>query len=386
VAADEPEPRPTDGSFEQPPSTIQRAIAWLTDDQTNTRQVIEQRDGPIVPGQLLESARFDAHVESLLPGATDQTTALIHAQAEWLIRRMPPEHSPPSLDSAQQAGRAWGVLIAADTMVLPDQDVLTEVSRRTGISTRAADEIQAKARSVSAAYNRAELLRPYDNAKDEALIRDWNQLAACGPELPEAAQRAQDVLELLTARVAGFHDYGWMDATAQHAAQVYDSVVRAQPLLAPVAELIPGRDQPDTAAQQARLVELDQAGLLATAATAAARARAVQEWADHDGPSEPDRTRRVEAAAVGMRTLVQLNKTLAALDPTQRQSAFTSLDPKHVARVVEAIGRLSAEVRSAFRTVDRHPAAPTDKPAPQHHQHPPTTGPNPGGGTPRAAP
>ncbi|OEJ23002.1 hypothetical protein AR457_38025 [Streptomyces agglomeratus] len=380
MAADEPGPRRPRGD------NVQNAIEWFTTDHSRTRQTIEHPAGPIAPGQLLDSARFDVQVNQLLDRqAAEQAQALIHAQAEWLIRRMPSEHNHLSLDSAQQAGRAWGILITADTEALPDQDVLTEVAARTGISGRAADEIRSQARSTSAAYNRADLLIPYDDAKEEVLIGDWNRLAACGPELPEAAERAQDVLELLTARVTGADDHDWMDAAAQHAAQVYASVIHAQPLLASVAAVIPTREQPDASADQARLVELDQQGHLTTAATAAARARAVQEWADLRSAAEPDRTRTVEAAAPGTRTLLQLNETLAALDPVHGQSAFTALDPQRVAQVVEAIGQLSARMSNVLRTASTLPAARGEQYT-QQRQHPPTPGQSPGGSTPRATP
>ncbi|MFF1678357.1 hypothetical protein ACFVYG_20250 [Streptomyces sp. NPDC058256] len=384
MAAEEPDARSPGGDTGQPENAVQSAIEWFTDDQSHTRQAIEGPDGLISPGQLLDSARFDVQISRLLPGdVAEQGQRLLHAQAEWLIRRMPRDHKP-SLDSAQQAGRAWGILITADGKLLPDQDVLTEVSRATGISTRVTDEIRAQARRVSAAYNRADLLIPYDNAADEVLIEDWNRLVACGPELPEAAQRAQDVLELLTARNTGTDDHSWMDTAAQHAAQVYDSIIRAQPLLAPVVALIPIRDQPDVAAEQARLVELGQQGHLTSAATAAARARAVQEWADLNSGFAPDRTRKVEAAAPGTRTLLRLNETLAALDPT-----FTTLDPQRLAQVVEAIGQLSTDVREAFRTARSLPVSTVEQPTAQHQQHqrPPSTGgQNPGGTTPRATP
>lgn len=94
---------------------------------------------------------------------------------------MPGDHQPRSLDSAQQAGRAWGVLITSDTEILPDQDVLTEVAARTGISMRAAHDIRGQALKTSATYNRADLLIPYDDAPEEVLIADWNRLAVCGP-------------------------------------------------------------------------------------------------------------------------------------------------------------------------------------------------------------
>lgn len=362
---------------------VHNAIAWFAQDRSRTRQSIEHLDGVIAPGRLLESALFDVQVNGLLDGrVSEQAQALVDAQAEWLIRQMPSSHQPLSLDSAQQAGRAWGILITSDTDVLPDQVVLAEVSERTGISKRVAEEIRHQARSTSAAYNRADLLFPYDNASDEVLTADWNRLAACGPELPEAAKRAQDVLELLTARVTGTDDHDWMEATAQHAAQVYVSAIRAQPLLAVVAAVIPSRSHPDAEADQARLVELAQQGHLATAATAAARARAVQEW------GAPNRVRTVEAGAPGARALWDLNKALATLDPALGPAAFTALDSQHVAQVVDAIGQLSVRVRTVLRTASTLPSASREQTTQQHpqHQQPPNPSQNPGGTTPKGAP
>ncbi|MFF8618625.1 hypothetical protein [Streptomyces sp. NPDC015350] len=390
MAADEPHAPGAGGDAARPPGdNIHNAIAWFTQDHSRTRQSIEHPDGAIVPGQLLESAIFDLQINGLLDGrVSEQAQALVHAQAEWLIRQMPGSHQPLSLDSAQQAGRAWGILITSDTDVLPDRDVLAEVSARTGISKRAAEEISRQARSTSAAYNQADLLIPYDNAADEALIGDWNRLAACGPELPEAAERAQDVLELLTARVTGTNDHGWMEATAQHAAQVYASVIRAQPLLATLGAVVPRRSHPDAAADQARLVELAQQGNLATTATAAARAWAVQEWAGLDGAAAPDRIRTVEAAAPGARTLRELNETLATLNLSLGPAAFTALDPQRVAQVVAAIGQLAARMRTVLRTASTLPSTSHEQPSRQRpqNQQPPSLGQNPGGATPRAAP
>ncbi|MFJ5951350.1 hypothetical protein [Streptomyces noursei] len=391
MAADEPHGRGAGGgdAARPPEDNLQSAIAWFTQDSSRTRQSIDYPDGAIAPGQLLKSARFEVQVNKLLDGrGTDQARALVHAQAEWLIRRMPSDHHPLSLDSAQQAGRAWGILITSDVEVLPDQNVLTEVSARTGISMRAAEEIRNQAWGTNAAYNRADLLVPYDNVPEEVLSGDWNRLAACGPELPEAAERAQDVLELLTARVTGTDDHDWMDAAAQHAAQVYASVIRAQPLLASVAAMIPSRSHPDAEADQARLVELAQQGHLTTAATAAARERAVQEWASPDGTATPDRTRTVEAAAPGTRTLLDLNQTLATLDPAQGPPTLTALDPQRVAQVVEAIGQLSAKMTTVLRTAGPVSAASREQSTPQRprHQPPHTPGQSPGGTTPRAAP
>ncbi|MGP3636876.1 hypothetical protein ACTU45_26565 [Streptomyces sp. 24-1644] len=386
MAADEPDAGlPGGDAARQPGDNVHSAIDWFTEDRSRTRQIIERPHGPIDAGHLLALARFDVQVNRLLNGQpAEQAQALVRAQAEWLIRRMPSDHQLLSLDSAQQAGRAWGVLITSDNETLPDQDVLTEVAARTGISMRAAHDIRSQALSTSAAYNRADLLIPYDDAPEKVLIADWNRLAACGPELPEAAERAQDVLELLTARVSGTEDHDWMDAAAQQAAQVYASVIRAQPLLASVAAVIPSRTHFDAEANQARLVELAQQGHLATAATAAARARAVQDWATPDSAATPDRTRTVEAAAPGTRTLLDLNQTLATLDPAQGASAFTALDPQRVAQVVEAIGKLSARMSTVLRTASTLPAASREQ-RPQHQQ-PPTPGQSPGGTTSRAKP
>ncbi|MFI5864593.1 hypothetical protein [Streptomyces sp. NPDC051546] len=390
MAADEPHgPGPGGDPARPPRDDVHDATAWFSKDQSRTRQVIDHPDGGRAPGQLLKSARFDVQVNQLLDGhSAEQAQALIHAQADWLIRQMPSDHGTLSLDSAQQAGRAWGILITADTETLPDQDVLTEVSTRTKISMRATEEIRNQAWRTSAAYNRADLLIPYDNAPDEVLITDWNRLAACGPELPEAAERAQDVLELLTARVTGTEDHTWMDAAAQHAAQVYASVVRAQPLLASAAAVIPSRSDPNAQGDQARLVELAEQGHLARAATAAARAWAVQDWADPAGTAAPDRIRTVEAGAPGIRTLLHLNQTLAAFGPADGPSALTTLDPQRVAQVVEAIGQLSTKMSSALRTVGTHPGTHPGQPtAPRpQHQHPPTPGQSPGGSAPRAGP
>lgn len=386
MAGDESAPRPPSGTAGQPTDAVAAAINWLSNDGSDTRQSIDFRGAVVAPGQLLEEARFELEVEGLLTERpADQAQDLIRAQADWLIRHLPLDHDPPSVDSAQQAGRAWGVLISADTQVLPDQDVLTEVSRSKGISLRAVEEIRTQARAVSGAYNRADLIFPYDRATDAILIDDWNTLVACGSELPEAAERAKDVLELLTARVAGTDDYSWMDAAAQQAAQVYFSVTLAQVLLTPVAALIPAPDQPGAGDDETRLVEAIEQGDLAAAATAAARACAVQDWVEQDG-AEPDRSRRVEAAAPGTRTLVRLEQALAALDPTHSQAPRSSVAPERLARIVEAIGRLSVQVRDAGRASSPLSANPVDRPAPQQHQQPPHPGQASGGAAPRAAP
>ncbi|MGW6202169.1 hypothetical protein ACWF9B_00720 [Streptomyces sp. NPDC055089] len=383
MAADELDgPRPGGRSARPVGEVVQTAIDWFTTDRSHTRP---DPDGAVVPGQLLGSARFEILVSRLLTGApAEQARALVHAQADWLISRMPHEHTPLSLDSAQQAGRAWGILITPDdTQALPDQDVLTEVAARTGISGRTADEIRTQAYQTSAAYNRADLLFPYDSAPDEVLIRDWNRLAACGPELPDAATRAQDVLELLTARITGTEEHDWMAAAAQHAAQVYASIVHAQPLLASAASVIPSRGRPNAEGELARLVELNQEGHLAAAATAAARATAVQEWVNPDGTAAPDRIRTVEAAAPGTRTLLRLNETLATLDPGPGSTAFTALDPQRIAQIVEGIGQLSAKMSTVMRTTNTAGATTGEQPTPQRrqHQHPPNSDQSSGGST-----
>ncbi|MGZ2358444.1 hypothetical protein LRE75_17360 [Streptomyces sp. 372A] len=370
-------------------ANVHKAIEWFTQDRSRTRQSIEHPDGAMAPGRLLQWAFFSVQVNGLLDGnESEQAQALVHAQAEWLIRQMPSSHQPLSLDSAQQAGRAWGILITSDTDILPDQDVLAEVRARTKVSHRATEEIRSQARSTSAAYNRADLLFPYDDAPDEVLIADWNRLSACGPELPEAAERTQDVLELLTARVTRTDDHDWMEATAQQAAQVYTSVIRAQPLLSVVTTMIPHRTNPDAESDQARLVKLAQQGHLAAAATAAARALAVQEWAGPQGADTPDRIRTVEAGAPGARTLQELNETLATLDPALAPSAFGELDPQRVAEVVDAIGQLSTRMRTVLRSASDHPLAPSEQPATRRPQNQQLPNPdrNPGGPTPRAAP
>lgn len=91
----------------QPGENVRNAIEWFTEDRSRTRQIIEHPDGPIDAGGLLASARFDVQVNRLLNGQPGEEAALVRAQAEWLIRRMPSDHQPLSLDSAQQAGRAW---------------------------------------------------------------------------------------------------------------------------------------------------------------------------------------------------------------------------------------------------------------------------------------
>ncbi|WP_225637428.1 hypothetical protein [Streptomyces solaniscabiei] len=381
--ADEPEASRPGEDAAQLHDDVQNAIDWFSTDRSHTRQAIEHPAGAISPGHLLGLARFGVQFTQMLNGSvTDQAQDLVQAQADWLIHRMPSDHTPLSLDSAQQAGRAWGILIATDTEVLPDHHVLNEVADRTGISRRAAAEIRTQAHRTHAAYNRADLLIPYDDASDDVLINDWNRLVACGPELPEAAERAKDVLELLTARITGADDHEWMEAAAQHAAQVYSSIIRAQPLLAPVATVMPRRNQLDASAEQARLVQLDQQGRLTAAATAAARARAVQEWAGPPNAADADRTRTVEAAAPATRTLLQLNSTLAAIAPVLKESVFTVPDPQRVAQVVEAIGKLSTRVSTTLRSTEN--TAMTGRPSTtQPQQHPPTPG---GGNARRAAP
>ncbi|MGP3951265.1 hypothetical protein [Streptomyces sp. 7N604] len=383
------EPQPSQAAADQPDDSIQAAIRWFSLDTAATRQAIPRPDRPqpTGPGTLLADATYDLQFERLLPGE-GRERALVDAQATWLIRRLPAGHQPPSLDSAQQAGRAWGVLIAAHTDVLPTQDVLTAVARRTGMSVRAADQIIAQARTTSAAYNRATSLVPYDHAPDEALIADWNRLAACGPELPDAAERAHDLLELLAPRITGADDYTWMNPTARQVAHLYNTIVQAQPMLPSLSRIIPDKGAPNADAGQDRLVEMQQQGALTSATTAAARAQAVLDWANRAGTPNLARTNALEAAGPGMRTILELNRALAALEPAQSRPLELVLAPQRVAQVVEAFDRLVARISedphlpsplpSATHRPGRHPHA-----SERHHQPP---APGPGGGTPRPAP
>ncbi|MEV6676271.1 hypothetical protein AB0N09_05295 [Streptomyces erythrochromogenes] len=362
-------------SAEAPEDPVQHAIDWFNHDTTNTPQAIPRPAGPIAPGNLLTEAHRQAAFDDLLAPSASRLQDLVHAQATWLVRHMPSDHDPRALDSAQQAGRAWGILIATATDVLPSQEVITEVARQTRISLRAANEIPAQALKVSAAFNRADLLIPYDHAPDAVLVEDWNRLAACGPELPGAAARAADVLDLIAARVAG-DDYDWMPTSAQQAAQLYDSVTRVQPLLTELTPLVPVRGQSDAGAAQERLLVLEQQGVLAAAATAAARARAVQQWAQEAAEPQLIRTRTVEAAAPGTRTLLVVNRVLAQADPDYRRSALVDIDPDRLAEIVQLIGQATARVPRPQQA-----QAGTRQQQNQHHQAGGHGGP--GGNTPR---
>lgn len=364
---------------DEPDSTVQQAIDWFSSDTTTTLQALRYPapGARSAPGALLAAARRDAEFDRLLPGsAVDRARSLKEAQAEWLIRRLPDQERPLA-DTAQQAGRAWGILITAKTRVLPTQDVVAEVVRRTGLAHSAADEIVFQARNTSAAYNRAEQLSPYDNAPDQALIDDWNQLVACGAELPDAATRAREVLELLTARTTGSHDHHWMGEAAQHAAQVYDNVIAAQPLLEPLAAHVPQAGQPNAAAAQARLINYDREGL-DYAATAAARARAVQVWAERGGVP------KIMAAGPGMRTLVRLNRALLALDPSRRLTTVLDLDDHHFTEIARRLQEMSQASRLE-RAPDTAGHERGRRQAPQHGHHPPQPGPGPAAGGPRSA-
>ncbi|WP_327309797.1 hypothetical protein OG730_41680 (plasmid) [Streptomyces sp. NBC_01298] len=287
---------------------------------------------------------------------------------------MPSDHEPPALDSALQAGRAWGILLAAATDVHPSVQVVSEVARQTRISPRAAAEIANESLKTSAAFNRADLLIPYDDAPDAQLVEDWNRLAACGPELPGAAERATDVLDLITARISS-DDHAWMNTAAQEAAQLYDSVTRVQPLLKELGPLIPSRGHPDAAAAQERLLALEGQGVLSAASTAAARARAIHDWARAESEPQLKRTRMVEAAAPGTRTLLALNRVLEQADPASRRD----VDPHRLAEIVQLIGQASARDR-------RTPQAPAStRPQPSRHPQLPHHG-GPGGSTPRLGP
>ncbi|MET8102913.1 hypothetical protein ABZV29_41920 [Streptomyces sp. NPDC005236] len=110
MAADEPTDRRPEGEPDQPTRhNVSNAIKWFSADRSRTHQAIPHSNGPITPGRLLDWARFDIQLNQLLDEkGAKQSHALIRAQAEWLIRWMPMNHNPPALDSAQQAGRAWG--------------------------------------------------------------------------------------------------------------------------------------------------------------------------------------------------------------------------------------------------------------------------------------
>jgi hypothetical protein len=361
---------------------VDQAIEWFNSDTSPTRQILEGPEGPRSPGQLLEDARKDAPLDRLLGDTADsRARALVDAQAVWLIRRMPVHDTKRHLDSAQQAGRAWATLIAADTRILPSHAVVNEVARRTDMPAHVAIDIVTKARSTRDAFDRATQLSPYDKAPDQVLIDDWHQLAACGAELPDAAKRAQDVLDLIVARTTGLHNYSWMSAEAQHAAQVYDCVIQAQPLLNDLAALIPHAEQPDAAGQQERLLSLDRSAL-SEAATAAARALAVQKWAH--GGQDAGQTGRRALLAVGpsMRLLSRLNVAILALDPSGGPTAAMDLDTRRLSAIVERLRAISAAVHQA----DSAPTPPADRRPQQVQQHrykPRWPGPGPGTGGPR---
>ncbi|MFJ5635021.1 hypothetical protein ACIQF5_20580 [Streptomyces goshikiensis] len=358
----------------QGPDPVQDAIDWFTHDTSDTPQGIPRPEGPVAPGGLLTEALRQAAFDDLLAPSASRKQELVRAQAAWLIRHMPGDHEPRALDSAQQAGRAWGILIAAATDVHPSPHVVAEVARQTRISPRAADEIANQSLKTSEAFNRADLLIPYDDAPNPVLVEDWNRLAACGPELPGAAERAIDVLDLIAARIS-VDDYTWMSASAQEAAQLYDSVIRVQPLLKELGLLIPARGHPNAAAGQERLLALEDQEVLTAASTAAARARAVHDWARAESEPQLKRTRMVEAAAPGTRTLLALNKVLKQADPAGREE----VDPHRLAEIVQLIGQASAR--------DRQPTqAPASmRPQPSRHPQPPTPG-GPGASTPRLGP
>ncbi|MER5890606.1 hypothetical protein ABT160_42840 [Streptomyces sp. NPDC001941] len=367
---------------------VRVAIEWFTSDRTTTRQAIDLPDGPTAPGRLLEIARFQAQANDLMnTGDQEQERTLTQAQAHWIIRQMPAGPQPISIDSAQQAGRAWGVLIAADSQVWPDAHVLAAVSALTGLTQRACDEIRYQAQRICGAHARADLLVPYDNAPDQHLIRDWNDLAACGPELSEAATLSQEVLELLTARVSGNEEYDWMDVTAQQTAQVHATICRAQPLLSPVAALIPNSSREDPEAGIRRLRELTEQGHLATATTLATRAAALEEWTGPPRGPNADRTRIVEAAAARVRMLHQLNESLAALDLDPPPS-HSALDARSLAELAQAFGELSVSLRTTLTAAKTAGSATQGAPSARQRSNQRPLPPNqlPGGGAPRAKP
>ncbi|MFE0779088.1 hypothetical protein, partial [Streptomyces sp. NPDC058861] len=359
MAADESALDRRDG---QRPDPVQDAIDWFAHDTSDTPQDIPTPGGAVGPGTLLTEALRQAAFDDLLAPSASRQQELVEAQAAWLIRHMPDDHEPRALDSAQQAGRAWGILIAAVADVHPSPQVVAEVVRQTRITPRAADEIANQSLKTSAAFNRADLLI-YDNVPDAVLVEDWNRLAACGPELPEAAERATDVLDLIAARISG-DDYAWMSASAQEAAQLYDSVIRVQPLLQELGPLVPARGHPGAAAAQERLLALEHQGVLTAASTAAARARAVHDWARAEPEPQLKRIRLVEAAGPGTRTLLALNEVLERADPAGRKD----VDRHRLAEIVQLIGHSSARDRQPSKT-----SAGT-RPKSSRHPHPPTPG------------
>jgi len=389
VPADDDEPQQRRAAA-QPDDSIQAAITWFSTDTTDTRQALRRpgRPKPADPGTLLEEASYDLQFDRLLPGE-GREGELVEAQATWLIRRLPPQHRRLSLDSAQQAGRAWGVLITADVpKALPSQPVLTSLARRTGMSMRAAVEIVEQARDTGAAYNRADLLKPYDHAPDEVLMGDWNRLVACGPELPQAADLARDLIELLASRTTGTDDHSWMNPDAREVAHLFATIARSQYLLRSLPGMVPGHGAPDAESGQDRLVALQrQEGALAAAVTAAARAQAVLDWVEVASTPDVIRSHALEAAGPAMRTIIDLNNALDVLAPQDHPGAPV-FGPQHVAQVVEAVDRLAARAPEGLRLPDPLPPA-AQRPGPHRYdterRHQPPS-PGAGGGAPRQAP
>ncbi|MET8676100.1 hypothetical protein ABZW18_00460 [Streptomyces sp. NPDC004647] len=367
---------------------VQAAIRWFDSDTAPTPQV--SRRGirePRAPGTLLSTARAALELDQLRPGAghqrhgsAEEDAALVQAQVNWLIRRLPAEHHPTALDSAQQVGRAWGVLIGGATSmtgeagILPTDQVLAAFRHSTNLTLEAAEELVFQARETAKAFNRADALAPYDHTSQERLIVDWHRLAACGPELPDAARLAEDVLELLEARASATIQRDWMTPSEQFVADRYETLARLNTTLEPLARLLPAAPSPASTAILVQLAAPPRQDELTEAATAAARARAVADWFNRKGAAEPSRPHIVEAVVPRMRTITNLS---IALDHLLHPGRPTGPDPLASPRVTEVLRRLTALPVPEIRLPQ--PPSTGRHPTPGHtdqHQHPPSTGPS----------
>ncbi|WP_371591225.1 hypothetical protein [Streptomyces sp. NBC_00470] len=294
---------------------------------------------------------------------------------------MPDDHQPVALDSAQQAGRAWGVLIAADHFVLPDPDALAAVIDRDGISPTAARELRDQAELTGTALQRAHELSPYDGAPESLLVADWRQLAACGPELPDAATAAYEVLEQLAARTVSDDDHAWMDSShARDTARLVAALAGTDPLLAPLTQLLTSPEQPYPDVRQARLREPDLRHRVMLAATAYARVHSVLTSPTRAG-GHPigDRRTAVEIAAPAVRTLQGFNAALSTLTTDQGAApAEMELDHSQLRSLVRKFTDLAEAVRSlshGANATQRSQAGPAEHRPGQHPAQDATTRP-----------
>ncbi|WP_326581735.1 hypothetical protein OIE69_44005 (plasmid) [Actinacidiphila glaucinigra] len=341
----------------RPDDSVDAAIRWFAADTTHTRQALDHAGSttPLAPGKLLQEARHDLHFEALLPDSS-RVAQLAEAQATWLINRFPRGHARVSIDSAQQAGRAWGVLIAADAGCFPGNDVLAAVIRRTGLPAHAAAEITAQARATSMAYNRADLDLRADHVHNEVLAADWQQMAACGLELPEAADKALQLLELLGARESQQPQFRWLTPAVDRVARVLHAAARAQPLLVSLTRMLPTGNSSVEKARQAEMVKAYEMGLIELSLTAAARAHAVNEWAK----SAPGlRAHALSSAGPRMRTLLDLEHSLGCLRVAVRGAGPSPRHPAEgswVGEVAAAVDRLAVTARSGGAVVQARTA------------------------------